>query len=221
MNFRDFTAVQGPSDPFLKRSEIEGYQPVSRIGEIVINAFVDAYEFSSLSDQLSAGDMTGNIGPAADAGKIVEVKPAFHEWASVLPGMICIARKNKTQVFRQYQAAETAVPVIGCAACIPSNEANQFYFAGIARSKTVRSPDDGIGPRDDEFFTLSLGGMATILNNSGRPISAGDLIEWTLVTDSMTAFGASVHKRTKSGPRRIGIKTASVSSDKVIGRALS
>lgn len=219
MNFRDFTAVQGPTDPFLKRSEIEGYQPVSRIGEIVINAFVDAYEFSSFRDQLTAQEMTGIGG--VNNNTIVEVKPAFHEWASVLPGMICIARKLKTQVFRQYQTAETAVPVIGCAACIPFDEANQFYFAGIARSKTARSPDDGIGPRDDEFFTLSLGGMATILNNSGRPISAGDLIEWTLVTDSMTAGGTSVHKRTKSGPRRIGVKTASVSSDKVIGRALS
>ena len=161
--------------------------------------------------------MTGMTG--ANNDKIVEVRPMFHEWASVLPGMICVARKNKTQVFRQYQAAETAVPVIGCAACIPAEDADQYYFGGIARSKSVRSPDDGIGPRDDEFFTLSLGGMSTLLNNSGRPISAGDLIEWCLVTDSMG--GASAHKRTKSGPRRFGVKIASVSSDKIIGRALS
>jgi len=109
--------------------------------------------------------------------------------------------------------------VIGCAACIPAEDEHQYYFAGVARSKSVRSPDDGIGPRDDEFFTLSLGGMSTLLNNSGRPISAGDLIEWCLVTDSMG--GSSAHKRTKSGPRRFGVKIASVSSDKIIGRALS
>jgi hypothetical protein len=36
---RDFQSVQGPSDPFLRSSEIEGYQPVSRIGEIVMNSF--------------------------------------------------------------------------------------------------------------------------------------------------------------------------------------
>ena len=42
----------------------------------------------------------------------VEYKPHFHEWATVQPGMICLARKKKTAVFRQYVAAETAVPVI-------------------------------------------------------------------------------------------------------------
>jgi hypothetical protein len=94
-----------------------------------------------------------------------------------------------------------------------------FFPTGIARSKSVRSPDDGIGPKDDEFFTVSLGGMATLLNNSGRPISAGDLIEWCLVNDF--TGGPDPHKRTKSGPRRIAVKTASVSSDKLIGRALS
>ena len=45
MNFtsvgRDFSSVQGPTDDFLRRSEIEGYQPVSRIGETVINSFVE------------------------------------------------------------------------------------------------------------------------------------------------------------------------------------
>ena len=56
----------------------------------------DAYEFSSFPDQLTGFDLTGN--PAAPADKVVEVKPHFYEWASVLPGMICVARKNKTQV---------------------------------------------------------------------------------------------------------------------------
>ena len=48
MSFSQFQSIRGPSDPLLKSSEIEGYQPVSRIGEVVINAFVDAYEFSRL-----------------------------------------------------------------------------------------------------------------------------------------------------------------------------
>lgn len=34
-----FQSTQGPTDPSLRHSEIEGYQPVSRIGEIVINSF--------------------------------------------------------------------------------------------------------------------------------------------------------------------------------------
>jgi hypothetical protein len=34
-----FQGVQGPTDPMLTSNAVEGYQPVSRIGEVVINAF--------------------------------------------------------------------------------------------------------------------------------------------------------------------------------------
>lgn len=115
------------------------------------------------------------------------------------------------------------------------------------RSKTVRGPDDGIGPSVDEFFTLSLGGMVTVsatayrpapprasqcaprahrhalsdaqlLNTSSASIFAGDLCEWTL---SYANAAKSNAKRARHGPRRVGIQTATVSSPKVIGRALS
>jgi hypothetical protein len=39
MSSRAYQSYQGPSDPNLRHSEIEGYQPVSRIGECVINSF--------------------------------------------------------------------------------------------------------------------------------------------------------------------------------------
>ena len=39
MQYSQFQSIQGPTDPNLRHSEIEGYQPVSRIGEVVINAF--------------------------------------------------------------------------------------------------------------------------------------------------------------------------------------
>ena len=35
----DFQSYAGPGDKGLRSSEIEGYQPVSRIGEVVMNAF--------------------------------------------------------------------------------------------------------------------------------------------------------------------------------------
>lgn len=212
---RDFQAVQGPSDPFLRRSEIEGYQPVSRIGEIVINSFVDAYEFSSCAEVLTGEQITGDAGKGSTT---YEQKPHFHEWASVLPGMICLARKQKTHIFRQYVAAETAVPVISCVAGLKKDEEDNYYFAGVARSKSVRTPDDGIGPQTDEFFTLALGGMVTCLNNSGNVIHAGELLEWTFLSQDQMA---NPSKRMKSGPRRVGIKIASISSDRIIGRALS
>ena len=245
----DFQSYMGPGDKNLPNSEISGYQPVSRIGEVVMNAFsefacprasrrppppstrlmlsvavvvstVDSYEFSALKEnQLNEKQMSTFETTHDDykSGAAIEFKPHFHEWATVQPGMVCLARKKKTAVFRQYIAAETAVPVIACAACLPKIDEKNYFFAGIARSKSVRTPDDGIGPSVDEFFTVSIGGMSTILNTSGGPIYPGDLIEWALATST----GTSKTQRSKAGPRRVAISVASVSSPKIIGRALS
>ena len=183
---------------------------------------VDSYEFAGLTDQITAQQMT-DVPPAGGGTSLtVEYKPMFHEWATVQPGMITLARKKKTAVFRQYVAAETAVPVIACAACLPKALEKDYFFAGIARSKSVRGPDDGIGPSVDEFFTVSIGGMATVLNTSGTQIHPGDLVEWCFISPKANSPGdESSVKRLKTGPRRVGIKVASVSSPKVIGRALS
>ena len=69
----------------------------------------------------------------------------------------------------------------------------------------------------DEFFTVSLGGMATVLNTSGSPLSPGDLVEWSFFTEKGTSQG----KRQKSGPRRIGVQLCSISSPRLIGRVLT
>ena len=58
---RDFQSFAGPGDKGLPMTEVSGYQPVSRIGEIVMNAFVDSYEFAGVADQISAQDMTGDV----------------------------------------------------------------------------------------------------------------------------------------------------------------
>lgn len=218
----------GPGDKNLASNDsITGNQPVSRIGEVVLNAWVDPYEFSTLAhDSLNATQLHGGIEimtrdilnetDLANSTAAVEHKPMFHEWATVHPGLICVSRKKKTAAFRQYAAAETAVPVIACAACLPKEDEKNYFFAGIARSKSVRTPDDGLGPNVDEFFTVSIGGMQNILNTSNGPIYPGDLIEWTF------ANGATAgEKRSRSGPRRIAINVASVSSPKIIGKALS
>lgn len=105
---------------------------------------VDAYEFTTIQPQITDEAMVG-VAPAGGAATNIEFKPHFHEWATVQPGMVCVARKKKTAVFRQYVAAETAVPVVACAACLPKADEKNFFFAGVARSKSVRTPDDGIG----------------------------------------------------------------------------
>tara|TARA_Y100000389_G_C17457416_1_gene519120 strand:+ start:2155 stop:2673 length:519 start_codon:yes stop_codon:yes gene_type:complete len=115
----DFQSYAGPGDRNLARSEVSGYQPVSRIGEIVLNSFVDAYEFATLPNQLTGADILGTTDADTDPR---EFKPHFHEWATVQPGMVLVSRKKKTAVFRQYVAAETAVPVIACAACLKKEQ---------------------------------------------------------------------------------------------------
>ena len=90
MSSRGFQSIQGPTDPMLKHSEIEGYQPVSRIGEVVINSFVDAYEHSALPPYINANKVDPLVpADAKDENEqpiIFEYKPHFHEWATALPG---------------------------------------------------------------------------------------------------------------------------------------
>ena len=220
ISYSQFQSLQGPTDPMLRHSEIEGYQPVSRIGEVVINSFVDSYEFAQLPEAITQKEL-GDGG--ADPGTKVEFKPHFHEWASVLPGMICLSRKARNATFRNYVAAETATPVIGCCACLTVDDAKNFYFAGVCRSKTVRPIDDGVGPQTDEFFTLAIGGMVTMLNNSKDPVFPGDMLEWTFYNEENKGDGTPKRaaKRLKGNPRRIAVKVASPTSERVIGRCLS
>lgn len=37
--YAQFQSIQGPTDPNLTHTLTQGYQPVSRIGEVVINCF--------------------------------------------------------------------------------------------------------------------------------------------------------------------------------------
>jgi hypothetical protein len=219
--YAQFQSIQGPTDPNLTHTLTEGYQPVSRIGEVVMNCFVDAYEFAQLPPQgLKQSEISGKPAapPAAQEGT-VEPKPYFHEWATVTPGMICLSRKARNATFRNYVAAETATPVVGCAAGLKMTDANNFYFAGVCRSKTIRPIDDGTGPQIDEYFTMAIGGMVTMLNNSSEPIFPGDVLEWTLWGEKDPAAGAG--KRTKTGPRRVSVKIAAPTSERSIGRALT
>ena len=84
---------------------------------------VDSYEFTALPENVEVGqvepkgtetDQNGNLvdqrgDPILSA--VYEHKPHFHEWATALPGMICVSRKARNSTFRNYVAAETATPV--------------------------------------------------------------------------------------------------------------
>ena len=155
-----------------------------------------------------------------DSTAEIEQKPHFHEWATVLPGMICVSRKARNSTFRNYVAAETATPVVACCGCLKMQEESNFYFAGVARSKSVRPMDDGVGPSVDEFFTIAIGGMVTLLNNSGTSVFPGDMLEWTFYNEGSQRKTSSSH-RAKADPRRISVRMATSTSERVIGRCLS
>lgn len=101
-----------------------------------------------------------------------------------------------------------------------TSASTRSYFAGICRSKSVRPIDDGIGPSTDEYFTLSIGGMSTLLNNSHGAIFPGDTLEWCFYSEHDYQDRAAP-KRQKQGPRRFGVRVSDALSDRIIGRALS
>lgn len=145
--------LQAPGDARIRHGELEGFSPVSRIGETVTNAFIDSYEFGALPDVVTKGE----IFPGADnGGDTYESKPHFHLYASVLPGMLTVSRKARNNVFRNYVASETAIPVISCASCLGPDDEGSFFFSGVARSKSVLAPDSGEGPTIDECVPAPL-----------------------------------------------------------------
>ena len=83
-----FRSYMGPGDKSLPMSnEVQGYQPVSRIGEVVMNAFVDAFEHQVLKP-------ASRNEPGDDV-------PMFYEWATIQPGMLTLvrARVSHNRVF--------------------------------------------------------------------------------------------------------------------------
>ena len=79
------------------------------------------YEFANLEEHIDGSAM----GATRNNGTI-EYRPQFHEWATALPGMTCLSRKARNATFRNYVAAETATPVISCAACLPQEDEKQL-----------------------------------------------------------------------------------------------
>tara|TARA_B110000444_G_scaffold238531_1_gene252190 strand:- start:135 stop:563 length:429 start_codon:yes stop_codon:yes gene_type:complete len=97
---------------------------------------VDSYEFTALAESIAVRDVEPSVAGAEDPRSDqtlmmpYEHKPHFHEWATALPGMICVSRKARNSTFRNYVAAETATPVISCCACLGADDQKNFYFAG-------------------------------------------------------------------------------------------
>jgi len=232
---------QGPTDSGLRSSNISGYSQVSRIGEQIVNAFVDAQEYGVLNDSLTLGEAKGETyydpskskymkvapGGAAEAEALqkasVEAKPYFHEWATAYVGMISVSRRMRSN-FKNHMAAESASPVVVCAGVKGPLDEADYMFQGVVRSNSVRTMDDGVGPTVDEYFTLTTSGMVTLHNTSDKVIHNGDSIAWTFEPSAkaIASIGpAGGRLPSKGAPRRIGIRVADFHDENVIGRALS
>ena len=102
---------------------------------------------------------------------------------------------------------------------------DDWYFAGVCRSKSVPPVDDGNGPSHDEYFTLAIGGMVTMQNSSGGVINPNDSVIWDFRTETFNTkdTGTAINdKRHRVGPLRVGVRsTKEVNHERLIGRALS
>lgn len=131
--------MTGPGDSDLYYGRDPGYKPVSRVGEVVMNAAVDSRLWKGLS--------TNDPVP-------------FHTWASVFPGMVTIGKMNKETV--SYDPSnETTVRCISCSNGLDRinnpDQYDNYFFTGICRSASVRTIEEStIGPTVDEFFTVWL-----------------------------------------------------------------
>ena len=71
---------------------------------------------------------------------------------------------------------------------------------------------------------MAIGGLTTLLNNSGDAIFPGDMLEWCFYNEGNGKQGALAKNDPTRGTgrvRRITIKTSTTASERVIGRALS
>jgi len=196
---RRYEYITGPSDTDNYNRSQSGYKPVSRIGEIVMNAVVDPRQHPT----------TGSPGESVE----------FYRWASVLPGIVTVNKKNTNERVGHDPTDETCVRCIASCNALDDTKHDEYYFTGIARSKSIRSIEESsVGPSVDEFFTVAIGGLITVLNNGSKPIKAGSLVEW-----SFGALQAAQHAQSRHA-RRIKVEelaTGAANQDRVIGRAMN
>lgn len=194
----------GPGDPSLARNAIEGYRPIRGPGEVVQNAFVDSNQYTTIRSMAAPPVTTNDDGTRGAAVTVAEQLPPFHEWATTTEGMVCLQQKKRMVYNNKYVAAQMAVPVISCASKLGHDQITDYMFAGIARSRSIRSPSDGASPMSmtDEMFTLAIGGLVTVLNNSSKPIRVGEDVEWFFLEES----APNTAKRRLSDCRRIGTR---------------
>jgi len=95
MAMRNYQTYMGPTDPNLRHSEIEGYQPVSRIGEVVINCF--SAQSSTRTSTLEPRPSNPNPRPCT---RTPSAGACEHAWAREWLTLAVAARSRQLRVHR-------------------------------------------------------------------------------------------------------------------------
>lgn len=228
-------SIQGPADGRFAQGIREGLSVVSRIGEVVVNVKPDPYAHGKLRNALSvdqveprALDGGGNqidlsdTRTSAQLRAVYETKPHYYQFATALPGMICVSEKRRSMAMHAgypFDRSESVTPVITCCACMLPEDEKNYYFVGIARSKHVAQVDDGNGVAVDDHYTASVGGLATLVNNSDVVIHPGDELSWTFWNAPRQKY--KIGPKNDPFPRRVAVCKATEDSDQTIGRAMT
>ena len=152
-----------------------------------------------------------------------------------------IARKKRTAQFRQYVAAETAVPVIACARVPARVGGEELRLRGRRALEERARPGRRHRPVGRRGATRDLQRPQRLIaptpadspNSHARSTSPSRSAAWspsstraasrsrraTSNARASAALGTYAGKRQKTGPRRIGITVASRRRRSVIGRA--
>lgn len=155
---------------------LEGHQPYSRVGEVICHAYADKQSWQ----------------------KVKDTKSHFHEWASVVPGHICLI-DTKTKSSGRMLLNSTAVAVVTSADGYEKEEENwdHLRWAGVCRSKSTTEQNS----ERSELFTLAMRGVVAVVNSSGTNLYPGDTVYWTVDAKPSKAVAALVHE----GPTRFTI----------------
>lgn len=188
-----------PNSDRYPHNNLQGSQPLSRIGEVVQNASVEASYYTIARAQ---ADEAGNSEPSVD----------FADWATVLPGVVCVVPILQRHACSVLQG-ESAASVIACAYGFGSQDDYLFTFSGVARSKSIKDPSDGVGidgavNTPGPLFTLAKRGYAQVVNTSDEILMPGDRVAWTFGTPPSKATSGFPYvgaAQKKCGPRRIEV----------------
>lgn len=202
----DLLRAVGPGADEAYRSQFEGYSPYSRINEQVQNCHIATHLYPTKRNRDS------------------DTPVSKEAWASAVPGTVCLMKLNEFQNMTAATGGSAAVIVSAYQKKVEDEE--NFQFAGVVRTPSVCTSAGGmmelaLSSPGDQFTMFVEGCIATLINNSGGVIKAGQTVYWTF--DRGTASDNYMYTKSKHVSERIrivGLEAAEYHRN-AIGRCLN